>query len=80
MLEDWPVAMPADAGARIVADEERLNELVVGKVHEGGAEADRQEPVGHWRRGGDLCCLKVIGQAKGGGQPPAEPSLKAERC
>lgn len=44
MLEDRPVAMPADAGARIVAGHKCLHERLVGQAREGcGPGADREQ-------------------------------------
>lgn len=39
MFEYGPVAMPADAGTRIVANEESLHELIRCQAREGGGPA-----------------------------------------
>src|ERR1700722_18421427 len=80
MLEDGPIAVPADAGTRIVSDYQGLDELIrsdPGK--QCGFLSKWQQPIGD--RGGrpEASPVEVVPPAVGGGQALAEPSMKAER-
>src|SRR6266496_3558436 len=80
MLEHRPVAVPSDAGPRIVADEQSLDELVRGEVCElRNSFAQRQEPFGDRVCPREAGVVEIIAPAKRRGQPLAEPSMEAER-
>src|SRR3984885_14191014 len=72
--------MPADAGAGIIPDEQRLNEVIDGRAGQlRGSLAQLQKPVRDrlcWRK---AACVEVVTPPVGGRQPLAEPSLKSKR-
>src|ERR1700722_15014291 len=80
MSEGRAVAMPADAGARVITDEQRLNEIIDGQAGQSrGGLAQWQEPVRD--RGGRRpgARIEVVAPPVGCRETLAEPSLKPKR-
>lgn len=79
MLEDWPILVPADARAGIVADQQRLDELIGIKFgNSRGALAQRQQPVRYRRRGACFAGREIVAPAERRSKPLAFPLLELE--
>ncbi len=77
MAEDRPISMPSDTRARIVADQQRLNELSLADREQFRRFAPYgHQPVGNRRGCRDLRGVEIIGPAERTGQALAEPTLK----
>jgi hypothetical protein len=80
MLEDGPITMPADPGARIVADHQGLHERVRSKSGKRrGLLAQRQQPIGDRIGRAEASGVEVVPPAIGGCKAFPEPSVEAER-
>src|SRR5689334_1506766 len=79
MLEDRPVTMPANSGARIVADQQRLYEVIRLEAGEPRRLLTQgQQPIRDRIGPAEGCCLEVVAPAKRGGQALSGPSVKTE--
>src|ERR1700756_3343341 len=79
MLEHWPVSMPADTGAWVVADQEGLDELVRLQVGEPRRlRTHRQQPIGNCLGRREAGVVEIIPPTVGGSESLPEPSMKAE--
>src|SRR5215472_10347124 len=79
MLEDRPVAVPADGGAGVVADDERLDQLVGRKRREPRRPfAQGQEPVRDRIGRRQARIVKVVAPAEGARKPLSFPAMELE--
>src|SRR5207253_533401 len=79
VLEQRPIAVPADPGAWIVADQQRMHELLRSESGEaGGLLADRQQPVGYRVCPPEARIVEVVAPAEGVGEPLAFPAVEPE--
>ena len=73
------IAMPANPGSDVVANEQRLNEFVRLEPSElCGPSAQRQQPRGNRFGGGKARRIEIVVPAKRCGKPLAEPSVETE--
>lgn len=80
MLEDWPVAVPANARAGVVASHQDLHERRGIETRErGGGRAQVEQPVGDRHGLAETRIVEVIMPAERGGLALAGPALEAER-
>ena len=80
MLKHRPIAVPADPGTRVIADDQGLDEVPrfqAGKPRRPGAS--RQQPVGKRVGRAEVGGVEIVAPAIGRGQPLAKPAVKAER-
>jgi len=79
MLEHRPVPMPAYARARVVPDQQGLNEIVGSQPRKcSGLIAHGQQPVRDRIGGAEPSVIEIIAPAERGCQPLACPTSKAE--
>src|SRR5690349_22662686 len=79
MLEDRPVTMPTNSGARIVADQQRLYEVIRLEAGEPGRPLTQgQQPIRDRIGSTEACCLEVVAPAERGGQALSGPSVEAK--
>jgi hypothetical protein len=80
MFEHRPIAVPADPGADIVANEQCLNELIRLQMGEPCCvRAQREQPFRNRIAWGEAPRLEIVGPAKRHRQALPEPSVEAER-
>ena len=80
VAEDRPVAVPAEAGAFAIADQQGVLERVRREAGEGGgAGADRQQPVRDRLGLGQAGAVEAVGPAERHGLALAEEALELER-
>ena len=79
MLEHRPVAVPADPGPRVIADQQGLDEFVRLQAGEPRRlRPKRQQPIRDRLGGCETGIVEVIAPAVGGGQPLAQPAMEPE--
>src|SRR5262249_18480169 len=80
MAEDRPVAVPADPGARIVAEQRCLHELVrieAGELRRSCAQ--REEPIRYRVGRPDAGVVEIVAPAERGCEPFTGPLMETER-
>jgi hypothetical protein len=81
VAEHRPVAVPAEAGADLIFDQQGMDELVRRQAGEGGGlGAQRQEPVRHLFRFGEARAVESVLHPERDRPPLADEALELERC
>ena len=80
MLEHRTITMPADPGARIVPNQQRLNQILRGYMCEPRRlRTQRQQPRGKRLGRSEARRVEIVAPAIRGGQAFSGPSVEAER-